>query len=103
MAAANPAACLISCHSQHRLARAAGQGCATGNASSRAPATLQSVELERLLPYSIKAGGDEVDIAERYPTVHDSGVEGVTFKFKWEWYGGHHCVSAAGNAVACVC
>ncbi|KAL4434670.1 hypothetical protein ABPG77_002793 [Micractinium sp. CCAP 211/92] len=51
----------------------------------------ESVELERLLPYSIKAGVDEVDIAERYPTVHDSGVEGITFKFKWEWYGGHHC------------
>lgn len=50
-----------------------------------------TVTLERMLPYSIQAGVVEVEIAERYPTVHDSGVEGITFKFKWEWYGGHHC------------
>lgn len=61
------------------------------------PAALQTVTLERMLPYSIQAGVVEVEIAERYPTVHDSGVEGITFKFKWEWYGGHHCVSGLGR------
>lgn len=46
-----------------------------------------------MLPYAVEAGVNVVEVAERYPTVHDSGVEGIAFKFKWSWYGGHHCVS----------
>lgn len=29
-------------------------------------------------------------------TVEEVGVEGLTFKFKWEPYAGHHCVSMQG-------
>ncbi|KAL4437058.1 hypothetical protein ABPG75_004197 [Micractinium tetrahymenae] len=49
------------------------------------------VTFERHLPYSIEPGFvNDVAIRALPDTVHDSAVEGLTFAFAWELYGGHH-------------
>lgn len=50
----------------------------------------QQVTLERRLPYAVQPGAVTVEFHARPTTVHDSGVEGLTFAFKWEPYAGHH-------------
>ncbi|KAL4448197.1 hypothetical protein ABPG75_005416 [Micractinium tetrahymenae] len=49
------------------------------------------VTLERALPYPISSSIDEVSFLAPANTVEEVGVEGLTFKFKWEPYAGHHC------------
>ena len=63
---------------------------------SPAPITrsLQTVTLERPLPYDIKQGVNVVDFHPRSMDVSESGVEGLTFNFRWELYAGHHKVSS---------
>lgn len=60
------------------------------------PTLAQVVSLERRLPYDISEGMDRVSVVRRPETLHDSGVEGLTFQFKWELYAGHHLVGARG-------
>ncbi|KAL4418954.1 hypothetical protein ABPG77_001776 [Micractinium sp. CCAP 211/92] len=49
------------------------------------------VTLERALPYPISSSIDKVSFLAPAKTVEEVGVEGLTFKFKWEPYAGHHC------------
>lgn len=50
----------------------------------------KTVTLERGLPYAIAKGINVVIMYRMFDTVHDSGVEGMTFHFKWAPYAGHH-------------
>lgn len=48
--------------------------------------SFQTVTLERHLPYAIVQGVNKVTLVPRDPSMtHDTGVEGLTFEFKWEW------------------
>lgn len=61
---------------------------------------LQVVTFERFLPYDIDPGVvNDAAIYALPETVSDAGVEGLTFAFAWELYGGHHLVRA-GREVA---
>lgn len=51
----------------------------------------KTVTLERALPYPISSSIDRVSFLAPAKTVEEVGVEGLTFKFKWEPYAGHHC------------
>jgi activating signal cointegrator complex subunit 1 len=57
---------------------------------------LQRVRLERRLPYAIDLRIVKVALYEPPATLTESGIEGVTFSFKWSLYPGHHLVRAAG-------
>jgi hypothetical protein len=54
---------------------------------------VQVITLERPLPYPIAPGVNRVSFHERASTISESGVEGMTLRFKWELYAGHHVVS----------
>lgn len=53
---------------------------------------LQRIRIERFLPYDIHSKLVVVAFYAQPATVTDSGVEGVTFRFKWSLYAGHHLV-----------
>lgn len=55
---------------------------------------LQRIKIERNLPYDINYKMNIVRFHERPRTVSESGIEGITFAFKWTWYPGHHLVSS---------
>lgn len=61
-------------------------------ALSRQTSSLQSY---RTLPGP--AACPQVSFLAPARTVEEVGVEGLTFKFKWEPYAGHHCVSTWGR------
>jgi hypothetical protein len=44
------------------------------------------------LPYDIRDGLNIVNLHALPDTLEDSGIEGLTFSFKWSWYAGHHLV-----------
>ncbi|KAI3429364.1 hypothetical protein D9Q98_005459 [Chlorella vulgaris] len=48
------------------------------------------VQIERHLPYEIRSKLNVVTFHKPPNTVEDSGIEGLTFSFKWSWYAGHH-------------
>ncbi|EFN59950.1 hypothetical protein CHLNCDRAFT_133034 [Chlorella variabilis] len=51
---------------------------------------LARIKIERNLPYDINYKMNIVRFHERPRTVSESGIEGITFAFKWTWYPGHH-------------
>jgi hypothetical protein len=64
---------------------------------------LQRVTLERTLPYDILDSMVAVSFRAQPATVVDSGVEGLTFRFKWSPYAGHHLVRGRGVPLAHRC
>ncbi|KAI3429363.1 hypothetical protein D9Q98_005458 [Chlorella vulgaris] len=56
------------------------------------------VKIERYLPYDIRVGLNIVNLHALPDTLADSGIEGLTFSFKWSWYAGHH-LEKGWNAV----
>ena len=55
-------------------------------------ANIQTVTFERPIPYDIWPEAASVRLYSRAGNVTESGVEGLTFAFKWEPYNGHHLV-----------
>jgi hypothetical protein len=55
-------------------------------------AQIQTVTFERPIPYDIWPEAASVRLYSRAGNVTESGVEGLTFAFKWEPYNGHHLV-----------
>jgi hypothetical protein len=53
---------------------------------------IQTVTFERPIPYDIWPEAASVRLYSRAGNVTESGVEGLTFAFKWEPYNGHHLV-----------
>lgn len=51
----------------------------------------QTVTLERPLPYPIGPDIASIEFVVGSFSVVESGVEGLTLRFKWELYAGHHC------------
>ncbi|PRW57063.1 band 7 [Chlorella sorokiniana] len=49
----------------------------------------QYVALERPLPFAIRQEFAP-ELLPQKGTVYESGIEGVTFNFRWAFYGGHH-------------
>lgn len=60
----------------------------------------QVVTLERPLPYPIAPRLNRVAFHTRAASATESGVEGLTLRFKWEPYAGHHLVSSAARGRA---
>ena len=61
------------------------------------PPTLQEVTLERTLPFAVRPEFSP-RVLPRLSKVFESGVEGLTFAFKWDVYKTHHYVSSAAAA-----
>lgn len=75
--------------------------CRRAPAAACLPSCAQMIQLERYLPYDINAKMVSVTVTTMPDTVHESGVEGLTFKFDWSLYPGHHCVSMPAGSPWC--